>query len=214
MPIVISAIQEKGGSGKTMALALLAAHYAHAQKRVAIIDTDPQQTLRTWTEEQGNENFPISYVEAPAPDYLPATIAFLDEKADIVLIDTAGVKTAATFAAAAASHIVLIPSRAAKADFLGALKTLAWLNHASERHQTRFAASVVLSDYKPQTNMGRWLVEQLHERGVPYLHTPIHSRAGLLEFLSIGGRPVGTALAVAYGFVGALENAHPNLLRL
>ena len=44
----ITFAQQKGGAGKTTVLAHLAAAWAGAGRRVALIDLDPQQSLTRW----------------------------------------------------------------------------------------------------------------------------------------------------------------------
>ena len=46
----ITFAQQKGGAGKTTVLAHLAAAWAEAGRKVAMIDLDPQQSLTRWAE--------------------------------------------------------------------------------------------------------------------------------------------------------------------
>jgi chromosome partitioning protein len=47
MALIITVAQQKGGAGKTMVAANLAAHWG-ATQRVAILDIDPQRSLARW----------------------------------------------------------------------------------------------------------------------------------------------------------------------
>ncbi len=53
MAFVIAVAQRKGGAGKSTIAANLAAAYAEAGQRVALLDIDPQRSLARWDELRG-----------------------------------------------------------------------------------------------------------------------------------------------------------------
>ena len=76
MPLIKIVITgNKGGTGKTTIAALLAEYLNHQNKKVQLIDTDPNQALQAWINNCSQENRPVS---SPPP-------------VNYQIIDTAGV---------------------------------------------------------------------------------------------------------------------------
>ncbi len=93
----IAICNQKGGSGKTTAVVLLAYALGAAGKRVGIIDRDPQQTARRWLETAPAERVELA---RPKEDY------------DVTLIDTPPYLKDSGFAKAVqeADRVILVSS--------------------------------------------------------------------------------------------------------
>jgi chromosome partitioning protein len=124
MALVITIAQQKGGAGKTMLAANLAAAWA-PDARVALLDIDPQRSLKRW------HALRVAHGKAPALLFsevsgwrLGGEIDRLQKEADIILIDTPPhIDTDATRAIRAAS-LVLIPVQPSPPDLWAAEGTL------------------------------------------------------------------------------------------
>jgi len=116
MALIVTVAQQKGGAGKTMLAANLAAAWAPAH-RVALLDIDPQRSLKRW------HALRMAHGKAPALAFsdvsgwrLGGEIERLEKTADIILIDTPPhIDTDATRAIRAAS-LVLIPVQPSPPD--------------------------------------------------------------------------------------------------
>jgi hypothetical protein len=90
MAFVVAVAQRKGGAGKSTVAATLATTFAAQGLRVALLDTDPQQTLARWQQERataGTRAAALTF-EAPSGWRLPATIERMARTHDVVVLDT------------------------------------------------------------------------------------------------------------------------------
>jgi chromosome partitioning protein len=125
MALVITVAQQKGGAGKTMLAANLAAAWAPTA-RVALLDIDPQRSLKRWhaLRVANGKAAPLMFSDVSGWR-LGGEIDRLRKEADIILIDTPPhIDTDATRAIRAAS-LVLIPVQPSPPDLWAAEGTLA-----------------------------------------------------------------------------------------
>lgn len=134
---VVSILGLKGGSTKsTMAVHLaVAAH--HAGLLTAIVDTDPQATLRLWASRRQVDGPPVR--PETTPDFLAPTLAeFERQGADLVIIDTAGKAEVMGKRAAELSDLILIPCRTSIADMDAVPTTHAMAKSLGKAHFVLF----------------------------------------------------------------------------
>ncbi|MGY6696694.1 MAG: ParA family protein [Roseinatronobacter sp.] len=130
-PVVISIIGSKGGAGKTTICAALASAMVFSQKRVLLIDADAQQSLYDWAlraQDKGNSSDLVLAVKVRDEEELDAVLddAFDNNRADYILIDTAGIAGAWADIVAASSSLIITPVILTENNVLGAIKTFAW----------------------------------------------------------------------------------------
>jgi chromosome partitioning protein len=172
MAIVITVAQQKGGAGKTMIAANLAALLA-ASARVALLDIDPQKSLARWhalrAERAGAAA--ISFADV-AGWRLAATLDKLRASHDVVLIDSPPhVETDARLAVRGAG-LVIVPVQPSLPDLWAAEGTF-----KLARDEKRKLA--VLFNRAPSASRLRLrLADELAERRVPVLAATLGNRTG------------------------------------
>lgn len=162
----VAIISQKGGAGKTT----LAIHLAVAAEQrgfqTAIFDLDPQASAAAWSDKR-QEPRPavVSAQAARLPNLLEQAA---QQRAHLVVIDSAPNADAASLAAARAADLILIPCRPAAFD-LNAIGTT--LNLAAVAGKPAF---VLLNAVPPQGKLGQEAATALKSAGVkvaaPMLH--------------------------------------------
>ncbi|HJS84589.1 MAG TPA: ParA family partition ATPase, partial [Acetobacteraceae bacterium] len=172
-PRVITIAQQKGGTGKTLLAANLAASFA-ASVRVAAIDADPQGTLSRWAGlRQAKPNAAsLTCVEA-AVWRLGAELDRLLRAHAVVVIDSPPRIDTEARVAIRAADLVLVPVQPSLPDLWAAEGTLALA--ATERRASR----VVLNRVPATPSRIRALTEAaLVERRLPCLRAALGNRTG------------------------------------
>lgn len=125
MTTVITAINGKGGAGKTTMLMNIAGEYALRGVNVAMIDMDPRDNLiRWWTDclEKDAAAAGIRVYSHKTGESLIRWMEGNDGFYDQVLIDTPGGDTKVTDPVIGVSHLVISPVQPSKREVLGAIE--------------------------------------------------------------------------------------------
>ena len=124
MALIVTIAQQKGGAGKTMVAANLAATWA-ATHRVALLDIDPQRSLTRWHDLRTAGGRGHAMVFSDVSGWrLPKELDRLAREADIVIIDTPPQIEADAARAIRAASLVLIPLQPSPPDLWAAEGTL------------------------------------------------------------------------------------------
>ncbi len=124
MPIVISAINGKGGAGKTTALMNIAGEYALRGKAVAMIDMDGRGNLMKWWSDCRDKHAQAEGIDVFSHKTAKGLDGFRDahsSRFDYVLIDTPGEDTSIVDPVIAWSSLVISPIQPSKREVLGAI---------------------------------------------------------------------------------------------
>ncbi|MGH7121149.1 MAG: ParA family partition ATPase [Acetobacteraceae bacterium] len=125
MPIVIVVAQQKGGAGKTTLAANLAAAFAR-ERKVALLDADPQRTLSHWHSLRAanrDAKASIAFLQITAWR-LGIELDRITRMHDLVVIDTPPEIATDARQAVRAADLVLIPLQPSPPDLWAAEGTL------------------------------------------------------------------------------------------
>lgn len=143
----IALVTQKGGAGKTTLAASLAIAAQEAGEKVYVVDLDPQGSMVAWGNRRKQDE---PQVDKTTPAALASALKGLRNMGyTLVVIDTAGIDTAATAAAMNEANLTLIPSRPSVLDIEAAKPTMQTLN----RLEKPFA--FVLNCCAPNTRSAR-----------------------------------------------------------
>jgi chromosome partitioning protein len=212
-PIVIVLASGKGGVGKSTLARSLAGYWLTMGRKPAVVDADPQASITSLHDADGPMGG-VAVVGDPEMETIGATIADLQTRHGIVIVDTAGFRNQTTIAACVAADVVLIPLKAAAEDMREAvamLNLIGELNATPERRSRPIKAALVLTMVTPGTVIARQVRKELEKAGYPLLDAEVAQRVAFPE-LSMRGiapslvEPDGAAARDIGRLAGELNN--------
>ena len=205
MTQIITAIQEKGGTGKTTLICSLAAIFNSDNARILIIDTDPQDGSSNWWVEREKTSEDITCLRHTNEETFFDVIEKIENQFDIILIDTAGYKSAIAQYAIQISDLLLIPTKAEELSLAGALRTLKHIQNTIRGLKQKPNIRLILMDYDQNTTIAQKLRQFLKDQQYPILEAYIPRYTGFKEMFSIGGLPSGKAYQAIKRCVASLQ---------
>lgn len=184
MALVIAVAQRKGGAGKSTVAANLAVAFAAEGARVALLDTDPQKTLRHWWDARAQAEptpaTPGLRFEDPSGWRVPGMVDALRRDHAVVILDTPPHDDTDARVAIRAAGVVLVPLQPSPADLWAMEATLALA--ASERRPVR----LLLNRVPPQGRLLQEVVAGLAARALPVLGTRLGNRVAFAAAFAEG----------------------------
>lgn len=179
-----SVVSQKGGSGKTTLLLHLAVVAMHEGLVVSVIDLDPQGSAEQWADHrQELLDLDEPVVVRGSPTALDGMLAEAREgRTELLLIDTPAAVDKSMIYAAAAAHLVIVPTRTDYLDKNALRDTLDYLKRVGA-----LAKCVVLVNAPGPDRKDRTAVNKVAaEFGVAVLDTTLEDERDLAAALRDG----------------------------
>jgi chromosome partitioning protein len=180
--MIITIAQQKGGAGKTTLAAHLALAWA-VDRRVAVIDIDPQASLATWfrlRRERLGGGASAMDVSALGGWRVAAEVERQARNHDIVVIDSAPHAETEARIAVRAATLVLVPVQPSPMDVWAMRPTM------ELARQERVPALLVLNRVPARANLTDVMAAELAALGAPVAETQIGNRVALAAALAEG----------------------------
>jgi len=205
MALVITVAQQKGGAGKTMLAANLAAAMATGQ-RVCLLDIDPQRSLKHWHAIRSASRKSLAAIDFSDVSgwRLQAELDRLTASHDVLIVDTPPQVDAEAKRAIRAAHLVLIPLQPSPPDLWAAAGTVQLA--AAEKRPAR-----LLLNRAPNASRLRSQVEaEAAQAGYQVLATTLGNRAGFANAFAQGlgvteASPKSLAAAEIFALLAEVE---------
>ena len=184
---IISFATSKGGSGKSTCLITMAGVLADQGGRVAIIDTDPTQTVARWAAKDATPRG-VSIYSANDEDALLDAIDDAAESHHVTLIDVEGRASTVGNIAMAKSSLVIVPVQPSEPDGHEAAKTIRAIRTAGRAHGKSINFAVVMNRM-PGAIVSRTYREvkaAFDEAGIPVV-AHLVDREAYRRMLMVGG---------------------------
>lgn len=187
MSLVVTVAQQKGGAGKTMLVAMLAAAVA-GQERVAAIDCDPQGSLTRWGAlREARAGAPAVALRTLSGWRLSSELAALRRSHDLILIDSPPQVDTDARQAVRAADLVLVPVQPSPPDLWAAEGTLKLA--AEERRRI-----ALMLNRAPASSRLRTVMEQeIRQRGLDLFSACFGNRAAYSNAFAVGRGVTETA---------------------
>lgn len=181
MAVVYTVAQQKGGSGKTMLAANLAAAFA-ARCRVALLDIDPQRSLTRWYGIRvARAQPPAALALADVSGWrLAGELEKLRRSHDVVLIDSPPQVDTDAKLAVRSADLVLVPIQPSPPDLWAAEATLKLA--AGERRQAR----LVFNRAPAASKLRSAMETEITERRLSLLPVALGNRAAYANAFAAG----------------------------
>lgn len=181
--VVLTMAQQKGGAGKTTLAAHLAIHWAGKGKRVALVDIDPQGSLKSWVtlrESLAAEALAPFTFGAISGWRVQGEVETLARRHDLVLIDTAPHAETEARIAIRASRLVLIPIQPTPMDLWATAPTITLAQEEKAR------VLLVLNRVPPRSLLTEQMRQQIMALQVELAGTSLGNRTAYASSLAYG----------------------------
>ena len=183
MPKVLAILNQKGGVGKTTLAIHIATAIARRDRKVLLIDADPQNSALDWA--AAREGQPLFPVVGLPKSSIHKELPTLTEKFDLVVIDGPPRVHEVARSAIMASDLVLVPVQPSPYDVWASKEIMDLLNEATV-YKPSLKKAFVINRKIVNTAIGRDVAQALSEYPVPVLNTAISQRVAFAESATRG----------------------------
>jgi len=202
---ILTVASFKGGPGKTTLCQVIAACCAKDELKIAVIDADPTKAMSTWHAET-YEGRPFECFAETSERAIADLAISLDERCDLVVIDTAGFGNLAGAVAMTVADNILVPLTAGAADLNQAEETIKQAKGLAAAARRKIEVRAVMNRLSLNTKLTRHAIRELQEAGIPTLQSSISHRTAFGELSYSGILPAkGAAAEEVEAFIAELK---------
>jgi len=181
--LIISFLNQKGGVGKTTLAIHVADSLSRKDKKVLLVDADPQASALDWAENSENGNR-FSVVGLPKKT-LRSELRTIETDYDYIIVDGPPRVHEIAMAAIAASDLIVIPVQPSPFD-VWSLKDIIDLVNEVKTINENLKTVLVINRKIVNTAIGRDVVNALADYNFPILNTAICQRVAYAESIGMG----------------------------
>jgi len=182
--MIISVVNQKGGTGKTTVATNLAVCFAAEGQDVLLVDADPQRSALDWRTDRPDAQSPVQTIGLPVKN-LHREMDLFRPKYDVILIDGGGRVTATARAAVLVADFVIVPTLPSKPDivsthdfFKGVIEDVATIKAVQ--------GAVLINQLQMGTVVSRRAEESVKGLGYPVFKTILHQYVAYREAIAAG----------------------------
>ena len=180
--MILSFLNQKGGTGKTTLALGAAAYWSRHERAVLFVDADPQGTASRWAALRQNAAFPLVQM---ARDNIATEILRMAQDYDNVVIDGPARGEVLSRAVIATSDLVVVPVEASAASSWSSEVTAQQIEEARQ-FKPALQSVFLMSRMHPRTVLGSAMRSNMTAAGIELLEKVICNRVAFAEALSQG----------------------------
>lgn len=187
--MIVAILNQKGGAGKTTISVNLARALQQAEKKVLLIDSDPQGSARDW--HAAGEGNLLSVIGLDRPT-LHKDIKNISDRYHWVLIDGAPQLAEMAISAIKCADIILIPVQPSPYDIWAAEDLVEVIKARQEITEGKPKAAFVISRQITNTNLGKEIREALNGYKLPIFESGTFQRVVYAKTAATGSTVLDT----------------------
>lgn len=180
--MILSFLNQKGGTGKTTLALGAAAYWSRRDRAVLFVDADPQGTASRWAALRQTPAFPVVQM---ARDNIATEILRMAQDYDDVVIDGPARGEVLSRAVIATSDLVVVPVEASAASSWSSEVTAQQIEEARQ-FKPALQSVFLMSRMHPRTVLGTAMRSKMTAAGIELLEKVICNRVAFAEALSQG----------------------------
>jgi chromosome partitioning protein len=185
-PMILALVGQKGGIGKSTTAICLAARGLEREKRVLLVDADPQGTARTWGAVASESGIAAPTIVAMgATMHRPGQLADIARGYDLVVIDCPPRHGDVQRAALMIADVAILPCGPSAADAWALASSLELIAEARTLRE-ELKACVVLTRKQGRTALGKGARRVLETSGLPVMSSELAYRIAYQEAIAVG----------------------------
>lgn len=214
---ILTAVNQKGGCGKTTVAMQLAGALGRSGHRVLVVDADPQGTATRWAASAHDEQpFPARVAGlAAAGGKVHREVKKYVNDYDYILVDCPpAVESPVPQSALLIADLALIPIIPSPADLWAATGTRGLVERAMDINPA-LQARLIVNMLQPNTSLSHESLDVLQDFGIPLAESKLHLRTAYRQSAVFGGtvHDLGRDAAKAVQEMDALVDEIKRLLR-
>lgn len=188
--IVITVVNQKGGSGKTSTTMQLAGGLAKRGYKCMVVDADPQNTAVTWAAAAPDDKpFPASVINlSEAQEKVPQLIRPYIGDYDVIIVDCPpSLESKVPLSVLLVSDIALVPVLPSPPDMWASIGITEIIDHAISAINEDLKVKIILNQVVAKRTLSGDALEVLKEFPYPLAKTKLHQREAYRQCAAIGG---------------------------
>lgn len=180
--MIISLTNQKGGVGKTTIAINMASYIASKDRRVLVVDADPQGRIMQWQSISAHNTFDL--IHHPL-DTLHTDINELSEGYEHIIIDAPPSNSDITLSALLISNLAIVPIEPSPLSIWASTEIVSLIEHA-KKYNGQLEGRLLISRRVVGTVIGRGVREALESYGLALTQTEICQRSDFVKSLIQG----------------------------
>lgn len=171
--MIISILNQKGGTGKTTLAVNMAREYTKRTLKTLLVDSDSQGSALRWHEHSGGDLIDLTCLPVTTLD---KDVVKFKDRYERIIIDGIPRVSPLTVCAIKAADVVLIPVQPSRWDIWATEPLVKLVQDRIEITEGKLKAAFVVSQNIKGTILGREIVSQLKEMGLPVFTNQTYHR--------------------------------------